>query len=103
MHLAVDLRRAVPAPTAIRDTLAADEQLSCIGVPGTPAGVADPGLSASVLIGGCVALSAIGMKYQIDPIKDLRPVCPNCHSVIHRDASPLSIEQARALLSPSKR
>jgi hypothetical protein len=50
-----------------------------------------------------VPLSAIGMKYQIDPIKDLRPVCPNCHSVIHRDASPLSIEQARALLSPSKR
>jgi predicted HNH restriction endonuclease len=49
-----------------------------------------------------VPLSAIGMKYQIDPIKDLRPVCPNCHSVIHRDVSPLSIEQARALLSPSK-
>jgi hypothetical protein len=62
MHLAVDLRRAVPARTAIRDTLAADEQLSCIGVPGTPAGVADPGLSASVLIGGCVAFWRIGLR-----------------------------------------
>ena len=50
-----------------------------------------------------VPLSAIGMKYKIDPIKDLRPVCPNCHTVIHRDASPLSIEQARVLMSPSKR
>jgi 5-methylcytosine-specific restriction enzyme A len=47
-------------------------------------------------------LSAIAMEYRVDPIKDLRPVCPNCHSVIHRGASLLSIEQARALLSPSK-
>jgi 5-methylcytosine-specific restriction protein A len=49
-----------------------------------------------------VALSAVGMEFQIDPTKDLRPVCPNCHSVIHHGASPLTIEQARALLLPSK-
>jgi 5-methylcytosine-specific restriction protein A len=46
-----------------------------------------------------VPLSEIGTKYQVDPITDLRPVCPNCHAVIHRDDPPLSIEQARALLS----
>jgi len=50
-----------------------------------------------------VPLSAIGIEYQIDPIKDLRPVCPNCHSVIHRDAPALSVEQARALMAHSKR
>ncbi len=43
-------------------------------------------------------LSQIGMNYQVDPINDLRPICPNCHAVIHRCESPLSIEQARALL-----
>ena len=29
-------------------------------------------------------ISEIGKKYQIDPINDLRPVCPNCHSMLHR-------------------
>lgn len=31
-----------------------------------------------------VPLSEIGEEYKIDPIKDLRPVCPNCHAMIHR-------------------
>lgn len=34
----------------------------------------------------------------VDPIKDLRPVCPNCHSMIHRRRPPLQIEEARKLL-----
>jgi HNH endonuclease len=28
-------------------------------------------------------MSEIGEKYSVDPIKDLVPVCPNCHAVIH--------------------
>lgn len=31
-----------------------------------------------------VPLSEIGKEYQINPIKDLIPVCPNCHAMIHR-------------------
>ena len=31
-----------------------------------------------------VPLSEIGKEYKIDPVKDLRPVCPNCHAMIHR-------------------
>jgi 5-methylcytosine-specific restriction protein A len=46
-----------------------------------------------------VPLSDIGTAYSVDPINDLRPVCPNCHAVIHSDNPPLSIESARALLS----
>ena len=46
-----------------------------------------------------VPLSDIGTTYQVDPINDLKPVCPNCHAVIHHHDPPLSIEQARALLS----
>jgi 5-methylcytosine-specific restriction protein A len=46
-----------------------------------------------------IPLSDIGTEYRVDPIADLRPVCPNCHGVIHRHDPPLSIEQARELLS----
>ncbi|WP_409574836.1 HNH endonuclease [Thiobacillus sp.] len=30
-----------------------------------------------------VPLASIGQEYRIDPIKDLLPVCANCHAVIH--------------------
>lgn len=44
------------------------------------------------------SLSEIGTKYEIDPIEDLRPVCPNCHAVLHRRSPAFSIEEIRALL-----
>jgi 5-methylcytosine-specific restriction enzyme A len=28
-----------------------------------------------------IPLASIGQEYRVDPINDLRPVCPNCHSV----------------------
>ena len=31
-----------------------------------------------------VPISEIGESYVVDPIKDLIPVCPNCHAMIHR-------------------
>lgn len=31
-----------------------------------------------------VPISMIGKEYKIDPIKDLVPVCPNCHAMLHR-------------------
>ena len=34
-------------------------------------------------------------QYKIDPIKDLRPVCPNCHAILHRGEVLLSIEELR--------
>ncbi len=48
-------------------------------------------------------LAEIGKEYQIDPIKDLRPVCPNCHAIIHRRKSPYSIEEVQSLLRKAKR
>lgn len=41
-------------------------------------------------------LSEIGKSYQVDPKNDLRPVCPNCHAMLHR--SGLSIGRLRRLL-----
>ena len=31
-----------------------------------------------------VPISKQGGEYELDPIKDLRPLCPNCHAMIHR-------------------
>jgi predicted HNH restriction endonuclease len=45
-----------------------------------------------------VPISRIGMKYRLNPIKDLRPVCPNCHAVIHRREPPFSIEEIKLML-----
>jgi hypothetical protein len=35
----------------------------------------------------------------VNPIKDLRPICPNCHSMIHREEPPLAIDQLKELLN----
>jgi 5-methylcytosine-specific restriction protein A len=44
-------------------------------------------------------LSEIGESYIVDPIADLRPVCPNCHAVIHLGGESRSIEEVRQLLA----
>jgi len=43
-------------------------------------------------------LSEIGGQYVINPVEDLRPVCPNCHAVLHRRTPAFSIEEIKALL-----
>lgn len=45
-------------------------------------------------------LASIGEEYAIDPIKDLRPVCANCHSVIHirPGQPPYTIEEVKRML-----
>jgi 5-methylcytosine-specific restriction enzyme A len=37
----------------------------------------------------------IGEEYMVNPIKDLRPVCANCHRMLHKTRPPISIEQLR--------
>lgn len=48
-----------------------------------------------------VPLSSMGSEYRIDPVADLRPVCPNCHAMLHRCDPPLSIEELQQYLSRS--
>jgi len=45
-----------------------------------------------------VEISKIGKKYKVNPKKDLQPVCPNCHAMLHRNDPMLSIEALKALL-----
>jgi 5-methylcytosine-specific restriction enzyme A len=42
-------------------------------------------------------LSKIGKGYRVDPIADLRPVCPNCHAVIHSRSIALTIDEVKNL------
>lgn len=41
-------------------------------------------------------LHSIGQEYQINPEDDLRPLCPNCHAMLHQTNPPLSIEELEA-------
>ncbi len=43
-------------------------------------------------------LSAIRAEYVVDPIRDLRPVCPNCHAMLHQSEPPLTITEAKRRL-----
>lgn len=45
-----------------------------------------------------VPLSKIGKSYVVNPIKDLRPVCPNCHAMLHRAPEVLTVEQLREII-----
>lgn len=38
-----------------------------------------------------VPVSDVGDEYEVNPISDLRPVCPNCHAMLHRKGN-ISIE-----------
>jgi 5-methylcytosine-specific restriction protein A len=45
-----------------------------------------------------VPLSDIGNEYTLNPIKDLRPICPNCHAMIHKRIPAYSIEELKSLI-----
>jgi len=45
-----------------------------------------------------VPVSEIGPDYVVKPDDDLRPVCPNCHAIIHRRTPPYSIKEVRGFL-----
>lgn len=50
-----------------------------------------------------VDISSIGMKYSIDPINDLVPVCPNCHAMLHKPKETLTIEKLKAIIEKAKK
>jgi len=43
-------------------------------------------------------LATVNQEYEVDPINDLRPVCPNCHAVVHLVNPPYTLEQVKAML-----
>lgn len=45
-----------------------------------------------------IPISEITQEYEVDPVLDLRPICPNCHSMIHRKYPPLSVEELQDIV-----
>jgi len=44
-------------------------------------------------------LAAAKGRRKVDPKTDLRPVCPNCHEMVHKQNPPFMIDQLKAMLS----
>jgi 5-methylcytosine-specific restriction protein A len=44
-------------------------------------------------------LAEIGEEYVLDPVNDLRPVCPNCHAMLHRRKPALSIDELVGIIA----
>ena len=42
-----------------------------------------------------VPVSQMGNSYRLNPIKDLVPLCPNCHNIVHRKNPPIKISELR--------
>jgi len=47
-------------------------------------------------------LSEIGEEYEVDPVRDLVPVCPNCHAMIHRRKPAYTVEEIKDLIRRAK-
>lgn len=45
-----------------------------------------------------IPLSEIQEEYQINPIQDLKPVCPNCHAMLHRKTPAYSINDVKKMI-----
>ncbi len=43
-------------------------------------------------------VSHISETHVVDPIRDLRPICPNCHAVVHRRQPPFSIAEVKKMI-----
>ena len=43
-------------------------------------------------------VAKVGKQYLVDPVNDLRPVCPNCHAMIHKRKEAISVEELKSLL-----
>jgi 5-methylcytosine-specific restriction protein A len=48
-----------------------------------------------------VPVSAMGGSYQLNPIKDLIPLCPNCHNIVHKKNPPMAIAELNLLTNYS--
>lgn len=50
-----------------------------------------------------VPVSKRKTSYKVNPIQDLRPVCPNCHAMIHRFREPIEVEELVELIAVNQK
>jgi 5-methylcytosine-specific restriction protein A len=55
-----------------------------------------------IVVHHTVPVSKMGPNYQVDALRDLVPLCANCHAMVHRTDPPLSVDELRTRLSRSQ-
>ena len=40
----------------------------------------------------------LGDNYNVDPINDLIPLCPNCHAMVHRGSEVLTLDSLKEII-----
>jgi 5-methylcytosine-specific restriction protein A len=48
-------------------------------------------------------LASIGTEYEINPIEDLRPVCANCHAMLHRSNPSYTISDLKQIMGAQRK
>lgn len=62
-------------------------------------GLAYPGLGEGFIhVHHLVDLAELEGETAVDPVRDLRPVCPNCHAMLHRTRPAMGIEALREIV-----
>jgi len=49
-----------------------------------------------------VPVSQMGPNYRVDPEKELFPVCPNCHAMLHRTDPPMPLDELKKIYLANK-
>jgi 5-methylcytosine-specific restriction enzyme A len=47
-------------------------------------------------------ISSNSKAREVDPVNELRPVCPNCHAMLHKSDPPFSIEELQELIQETE-
>ena len=57
-----------------------------------------PEFAGKIEVHHVVPLSAIGREYVVDPVRDLIPVCPNCHTALHsKKGGTYTVEELKSI------
>lgn len=86
---------------AARAACIAHYGLKCVVCQTTPEAVYGALGRQAMHVHHLVPLSSVRQEYVVDPIKDLRPVCPTCHAVIHtrRGEDVFSVEEVQKMIA----
>lgn len=49
-----------------------------------------------------IPLNEIGIEYKVDPIRDLIPVCPNCHMILHSRKPAFTPSEVKIFIQSNK-
>lgn len=49
-----------------------------------------------------IPLNEIGTEYKVDPVKDLIPVCPNCHMILHSRKPAFAPSEVKLFIQSNK-